>query len=154
MKRGIIKKEIDGIEKVLENKKPIDEKTTRDDFIIVLALISILGFIGIISQTIFLYNISGYIESFWIVLLGAGLLIETNFRKLKSINNGLSAENSPHLINVVIGVIAVLAGIFSLPFFNISNPAFHSIRGILSLMAIVIIVVETWIIRKKRSSNV
>jgi len=131
-------------------KKGNNGKIEPKTFVIVLSLISILGFIGIISETIFDYDMNGFIESVWIIILGLGLLIETKFTKLKSIRNGLTSDNMPQLTNLLIGAVAVLAGIFSLPTFKITNPVFHSLRGLLSLIAIVIIITETWVIKKER----
>src|SRR3989344_3829543 len=70
--------------------------------VIILALISILGFVGIISETIFYYDLKGIIESLWILILGTGLLIETKYQKLKSMRRGLTNENFPHMTNFVI----------------------------------------------------
>jgi len=126
-------------------------KITSDTFIVVLALISILGFIGIISETIFYYDLNGLIESLWILILGIGLLIETKFERIKSIKRGLNSENFPHLTNLLIGIVAILAGIFSLPIFKINSPSFPAIRGILSLMAVIIIVIETWVIKRHKT---
>jgi len=136
-------------------KKEMDPKKTRitsKTFVVVLSLISILGFIGIISETIFYYDLNGLVESLWILILGIGLLIETKFERIKSIKRGLNNENFPHLTNLLVGVVAVLAGIFSMPIFKINNPSFPAIRGILSVIAIIVIVIETWVIKRHKTS--
>lgn len=133
-----------------EAKKAVINSNT---FVIALALVSILGFIGIISETIFYRNINGYIQSFWILILGIGLLVETKYKKLKSIKKGLNNENFPQLTNLLVGIVAVLAGILSLPAFNIKNPSFEATRGILSLIAIIIIVIQTWVIQTRKSPS-
>lgn len=141
-------------------KKKKDKKKERkkiainsSTFVVTLALVSILGFIGIISETIFYRDIREYVESLWILMLGAGLLIETKYRKLKSIRRGLNNENFPQVTNLMVGIVAVLAGIFSFPVFNIQNPSFEATKGILSIIAIIIIVIETWIIKTHKSRH-
>ncbi|MBS3073537.1 hypothetical protein J4465_01945 [Candidatus Pacearchaeota archaeon] len=126
-----------------------DKKISSDGFVIILSTISILGFIGIVSSALFNIEISGYIEALWIIILGFGLLIKTSFRKIKSIKKGLSTYNFPHLTNAFIGIVAIITGILGSPLFNIINPTFHAIRGILAIIAIIIIFVETWIIKKE-----
>ena len=138
-----------------ENKpKKKNATITSKTFVIILALISILGFVGIISETIFYYDLKGIIESLWILILGTGLLIETKYQKLKSMRRGLTNENFPHMTNFVIGAVAVLAGILSFPIFKIDNPSFSAIRGILSLIAVIIIIIETWLVKKRRRFEV
>ena len=136
------------------NPKKKNSTITSKNFVIVLALISILGFVGIISETIFYYDLKGIIESLWILILGTGLLIETKYQKLKSMRRGLTNENFPHMTNFVIGAVAVLAGILSFPIFKIDNPSFSAIRGILSLIAIIIIIIETWLIKRRKKFDV
>ncbi len=130
------------------------KKISPGSFVIVLSIISILGFISIVSSTLFSTDITGYIESLWIIILGFGLIIKTSFRKLKSIQKGLDSYNFPHLTNIFIGVVAIIAGILGSPLFNIVNPTFHAIRGILAIIAIIVIILETWVIKKELREHV
>lgn len=130
------------------------KKISPGSFIIILSIISILGFISIVSSTLFITDISGYIEALWIIILGLGLIIKTSFRKLKSIKKGLDSYNFPHLTNLFIGTTAIIAGILGSPLFNIINPTFHAIRGILAIIAIIVIILETWVIKKELGENV
>ncbi|MEM2956068.1 MAG: hypothetical protein QW041_00625 [Candidatus Pacearchaeota archaeon] len=131
-----------------ENKKE-QKKSSPRTFVIALALISIIGFIGIISETMFNYNMKTIVESSWIIILGISILIKTKLSRLKSLKEGLSSTNFPYLTNLIIGLIAVISGILSSPFFKITNPAFHAIRGIISIIAIAVIIIETWIVKKE-----
>jgi len=116
-------------------------------FVMILAAVSILGFIAIVSETIFNKNINMHIHSLWLIVIGIGMIIETQIKTLLKLREqGLTPNNFTHLITLVIGVIAILAGIFSFPHFGIVNPSFHAVRGIVSIIAIIVIVVETWLV--------
>ena len=115
-------------------------------FVTALAIVSILGFFGIMSQSFFDFDSSEYIESFLMLIIGAGLIIEAKVKKLKSLSRGLTSNNITHLTTVIIGVIAIVAGIFSFPMIRIMNPSFLAIKGIISIIAIVVIIIQTWVI--------
>jgi len=115
-------------------------------FVTALAIVSILGFFGIVSQSFFEFDSREYIESFLMLIIGAGLIIEAKVKKLKSLSRGLTSNNITHLITVIIGAIAIIAGIFSFPAIRIINPSFLAIKGIISIIAIIVIIIQTWII--------
>lgn len=117
-------------------------------FVIILAVVSILGFLGIVFQTIFNIVLQEYIESSWLIIIGIGLIAEIKIGQLKLIKKtGLDSSNFADLITLIIGLVAIIAGILGLPFFGISNPGFDATKGIVSIIAIVIIVIQTWIAR-------
>ena len=115
-------------------------------FVTALAIVSILGFSGVVSQSFFSFDSSEYIESFLMLIIGGGLIIEAKIKKLKSLSRGLTSNNITHLTTVIIGMIAIIAGIFSFPLIRIINPAFVAIKGIISIIAIAVIIIQTWII--------
>ncbi len=132
-------------------EKEVNEKSGKvkisQKFVSALSIVSILGFLGIVSQTIFEYDLSQYIESLLMLIIGVGLILESKVRRLKSIEKGMNSNNFTHLTTVIIGIIAIVAGIFSFPFIRINNPAFLAIKGIISIIAIIVIIVQTWVIR-------
>ena len=128
------------MKKVVEGKVNVSQK-----FVGALAVVSILGFLGIVSQTIFEYDLSYYIESLLMLIIGIGLIVESKIRKLKSIERGITSNNLTHLTTVIIGGIAIIAGIFSFPPIRIINPAFLAIKGIISIIAVIVIVIQTWV---------
>ena len=116
-------------------------------FTMILAIISIIGFIGIVSSTLFDFSLGFYIEAFWMLAIGIGFLIEGQVERFRSIKTeGLTPRNFTNITTVVIGVIAIITGIFSFPQIRIENSGFLAVKGIVSLVAIVIIVIQTWII--------
>jgi len=142
-------------------KKRDTEKKTKEDkvrdnikishrFITVLAIVSILGFVGIVSATLFSFDLSLYVEALLMFIIGIGLIIEIKLSRLKALSTeGMNKENFTNLITVIVGFVAIIAGIFSFPPIRIEIPAFLAVKGILGIIAIIIITVQTWIIDKQ-----
>lgn len=129
--------------------KPIYKKrvTASNQFITMLAIVSIIGFLGIISETLFDFNFEFYVEALLMFVIGIGLVLEgklSTFMRIKS--EGLTPINFTHLVTVIIGIVAALAGVFSLPQIRIETQGFLAIKGIVSVIAIIVIIIQTWII--------
>jgi uncharacterized membrane protein len=130
------------------NKFLIKQKSART-FLIILSIVSILGFFQIMIKSLFDYDLLLYVEAFWMMILGTGFLLEGRITELYKIKRqGLTSKNFTKMVTVIIGIVAVISGIFSLPQFRVSNPGFLAVKGILSLMAIIVIVTETWVLKK------
>ncbi|MFH1840340.1 MAG: hypothetical protein ABH849_04285 [Nanoarchaeota archaeon] len=116
-------------------------------FIMILAIVSILGFIGIVSETLFNRNINLHVQALWMIAIGIGMITEAQIKSLKNLKvEGLTPNNFAHLTTAIIGMVTILAGIFSFPHFGVVNPSFHAIRGIVSIIAITVIIIQTWFI--------
>lgn len=122
--------------------------TASDKFVMILALVSIIGFAGIVSYTIFDFNLEGYVEPLWMIVIGIGFIIEAKFETIKKIRSeGITPTNFTHLTTLIIGIIALFAGVFSIPQIAIEATGFLAVKGILSLIAIVVIVAQTWLVK-------
>lgn len=140
-----------------ENKREFNERkdnpkegkvNVSQKFVIALSIVSILGFLEIISSSLFNIDISDYIESLWLIIIGVGLVIEARIKKLKLITKkGLTQDNMTHLTTIVIGFLAIISGILSLPEIGIDNPAFTATKGIVSIIAILFILIQTLLMR-------
>lgn len=131
-------------EKVKEKGKK--KSKTSKNFVIALSLVSIIGFLSIVLESLFFLNITGYIDTLWLIVLGFGLILETTIKELKSVKiKGLTPEYLGKITMVVVGSLAIIAGILSLPQINIQNPSFLAVKGIISILAIVFIILQTWI---------
>ncbi len=116
-----------------------------DYFVYVLALVSILGFVAIISETLFSTDIRVFIESLWLIIVGVGMLAEGKIMRLGRIREeGLTPVNFTHLITVIVGAIAVVAGFLN--FGGVTHASFQAVKGIIAIIAIIIIVIQTWIV--------
>jgi len=129
-------------------EKPSSETRVSKAFVNILAILSVLGFISIISYTLFDKNIEQYVEALWLGILGFGFIIQSNPPRLASgIKNRLGERNFTAMTTLTVGMLALIAGILSLPQIDIQNPAFLAIKGIMSIIAIVFIIVQTWILK-------
>jgi hypothetical protein len=115
-------------------------------FITILSIVSILGFLGIVTKTLFDLDIGFHVEALWMFILGIGFLFETNKSKIKTLKNGINPNNFAHLTTLIIGIVAILAGFLSFPGIRVSTPAFLAIKGIISIIAIIVIIIQTWVI--------
>ena len=116
-------------------------------FVSILAVVSILGFAAIVSSTLFDFDLNEYVDSLLMLIVGLGLVIEGQITRLRQIKEeGLTPTNFTHLVTVIIGVIAICAGIFSFPGIRFEHPTFLAVKGILSIIAIIFIIIQTWII--------
>jgi Sec-independent protein secretion pathway component TatC len=129
-----------------ETPKEIVKRKTSRNLVIALSIVSIIGFVSIILESLFYINISEYIDTFLLVVLGLGLIFETSIGELKLIKKeGLNSEYLGKITMIVVGSLSVIAGVLSLPQINILNPSFLAVKGIISLLAIVFIILQTWV---------
>jgi hypothetical protein len=134
------KKEIEQTESLPQRKVKLTHK-----FVTALSIVSILGFLGIVSESLFELDLSGYVEAGLMLVIGIGMMLEANLEKIKTIKEGLNSSNFTHLTTIVIGAIAILAGIFSLPPIRVETAGFLAIKGIMSIIAIIVIAIQTWV---------
>lgn len=127
-----------------EEKKEEGESKIKvsQKFVIALSIVSILGFVGIISETLFSFDLKNYVEALWMFIIGLGFIVEAQIRKLRTLAKGLDPSNFTHLTTIIIGLIAVVAGIFSFPGIRIESPGFLAIKGIVSIIAIAVIIIQ------------
>jgi hypothetical protein len=138
------------VEKELKKiKKKLEIKSGANSFRYILPLISIVGFLGIISETLFYYDATAYVKFFWIMIMGVGLLIEGDAWNLfKSIKKkGLQGDNFTHLVTSTIGLLATITGLLTFPIWNITTPGFLAVKGTISIISVSYIVIQTWIIK-------
>ncbi|PIN89040.1 hypothetical protein COU60_05185 [Candidatus Pacearchaeota archaeon CG10_big_fil_rev_8_21_14_0_10_34_76] len=135
---------------MIQKITPETKRTIKasDKFVFILALISIAGFISIISRTLFNYNLDYYITSIWFLIVGIGFLIEGQPTKLKNIRQeGLTPSNFTRITTIIIGFMSILAGILGSPQINITSAGFLAVEGIIAIIAIIIIIVQTWVVK-------
>ncbi len=150
------KKESDKNEQ--RNKKineELDKKNNSSrNFVVALSLVSIVGFLSIVLESLFYLKVSKYIETTWLIILGLGLIFETTIKELKMIKiTGLTSNYLGKITMLILGGIAIIAGILSLPQINIQNPSFLAVKGIISILAIVFIIIQTWIIKNEKKQD-
>jgi len=129
----------------MPKKKKKTESTSRK-FIIALSIVSILGFLSIIIKSFFYFDVSNYLETGLLVVLGTGLILETSLKEFKKIKKkGLTSEMLGKVTMVVVGALSIIAGILSLPQLNIQHSSFLAVKGIISILAVIFIIIQTWV---------
>lgn len=133
-------------------KKEGTKKKTKAsrNFVIALSVVSIIGFLSIMTESLFNFSFQSYIDTLWLLALGLGLIFETSIKELKRVKkDGLSSEMLGKITMVVVGAIAIIAAVLSLPQINIQNPTFLAVKGIISILAIIFIIIQTWVSEKE-----
>jgi len=101
----------------MEKKKlKVGERRSKAsrNFIISLSIVSIIGFLSIVTESLFNYSIADYVESAWLLALGLGLILETSISELKRIKNkGMTSEMLGKVTMIVVGTMAIIASLFS-----------------------------------------
>ena len=134
---------------MVTKKRGKKSKASRE-FIIALSIVSIISFLSIITQSLFNFSFENYIEALWLITLGTALILETSIKELKRIKKeGLTSNMLGKVTMVVVGAIAIIAAILSIPQIRIENPAFLAVKGIISILAVVFIIIQTWIGEKE-----
>jgi hypothetical protein len=136
---------------------PTEETKTSTAFTNILAILSIIGFASIISSSLLSINIDQYIETLWLTILGLGFIIESSpIQLFKTIRSQLGERNFTATTTLTIGLLAVIAGILSIPGLTkvipwvqiiILAPSFPAIKGIISIIAIIFIIIQTWVLK-------
>lgn len=112
-----------------------------------LAIISILGFIGIILNATLSFEFIDYlIPSLILIILGIGLSVEGQVRKWRSMTrNGLNSSEITHIVTGLVGIFAIIIGMMGL--IGLNYPIVNGMRIIISSIAIIVIIIETWVVK-------
>lgn len=131
-----------------EKKEEVKSRKTKitHRFITALSIVSILEFAAVVSSTLFSFDLNNYSEAFLMIIVGGGLIMEAKLKSFQSLSKGLNKNNFTHLTTVIIGLIALIAGVFSFPPIRIEAPGFLAIKGIIAIIAIIVIIIQTWIV--------
>lgn len=129
---------------------PKKKSRASRNFVIALSLVSIIGFLSITTDSLFGFSFDEYVNSLFLVVLGLGLALETSVKEIRRIKNqGLTSEMLGKVTMLVVGAFAIIAAILSIPQINIQSPIFLAIKGIISILAIIFIIIQTWVSKKE-----
>lgn len=59
---------------------------------------------------------------------------------------GFDETKVSRLTAFVIGILAIIAGVLSIPQIDIQNNVFLAIKGVVSIISVIFIIIQTWII--------
>jgi hypothetical protein len=133
------------------SRKAIEKRRKRvpQRFVFFLSFVSILGFLGIATESLTPHSISGYIESGLILLLGVGLLLEADLRSLGRVREaGLSENKFNRMVTAILAILAILTAVLSFPLFGLSQEnGLMAVKGIIALIAMIFIGIQIWVLR-------
>ena len=134
--------------KPIKSKKPLKQKSKiSSHFVYILAIISIIGFLGIIVDSFFQINIDEYVTFLWLIVMGIGFILISKPKDLyEGTKLGFDETKISRLTAFVIGILAIIAGVLSIPQIGIEHPVFLAIKGVVSIISIIFIVIQTWLI--------
>lgn len=115
---------------------------TKPIFITFLAWVSILGFLAVALNNFKIIDINSMISNTIFILLGTGLMFEAGLVRL--IFKRMVDRDLSKVFTMVIGLGVVITGIVS--FFGIVNDTFMTIKGIAAVMAMIAVILETWVV--------
>ena len=131
------------------SKKERETKKISRIFVIALSLISIFGFISIISENLFSVSIEFLIQPLWLIIMGTAFIIEAKPKVLfTQLRETLDETNFNRITTFIIGLFALVSGILTMPIFQVDHFIFSAMKGLVSFVAIVFIIVETWVIQQ------
>ena len=131
----------------MAKKKKEVKREISFKFASILAIVSIIGFIEIMIFSFLGFSIDTYMDFLWLSIMGVGFILASQPKKLpeKKSDN----ESVADITALVIGAIAIIAGLLSLPFIGIDHPVFSATKGVISVICIIFIVLETWVMKNK-----
>ena len=109
-----------------------------------LAIISIVGFLGIVGKSFADIDwITNNTSAIILIVLGIGLTFEGKIREWMDFkNDGYNSSEIAHLITGLIGLFAIFSGFLSL--IGLEGPTLLAVQGIIASIAILIIIIQTW----------
>jgi len=115
--------------------------------LLMMSLFSMIGFLSIVLNAFTQIDIGKYTSNILLILLGFGFLMEGQARFiLRMVEDGrLTSTEISHIVTSVIGAIALISGIIS--FFVTQSQTILTIQGIISIIAIIIIIIETLVVK-------
>lgn len=81
--------------------------------------------------------------------MGIAFVIESNPKELFiQIRNNLDEKNFNRITTLVIGVVAFVSGFLTIPLFHVDHFIFSAMKGLVSFVAVLFIIIETWVIKQ------
>lgn len=118
----------------------------KPPLLIAMAIGSLLGFIAIILNQLGIYDISPFITELLFVILGIGLVFEGDIKRFIRFVQGKMKfkDASAKVTTLIVGFASIAVGALSL--LNINIEQLSSLKLIVSLIAVVIIILETFLL--------
>lgn len=111
----------------------------------ILAIISIIGFIIILSKSLFGLDLGRYMVPSMLIVFGVGLTLIGQIKAWRTFfRDGLTMNEGAHIITGILGIVAVIVGIVSIRVLD--SAIVDAIQGVIAIIAIAFIIIQTWLI--------
>ncbi|MDA3836015.1 MAG: hypothetical protein PF542_00170 [Nanoarchaeota archaeon] len=123
-----------------------EKRRVSTKFVGVLAIISIIGFANIISESMANFSISLYFDSIWLFVIGIGFIVVSKPKNLyEGAKKQISDASFSGLTTSIIGALAITAAVLTLPQINVSHTSLDTIKAMISFISIIFIIFQTWV---------
>jgi len=128
--------------------KKIFKDKTRTGFDIALTFYSLFGFLAIILLWISSLDISLWAVTVLMISSGIAFMYEGQVQNLRRMfaDGRISGNEFSNLITIIIGALAIIVGILSIPLFELSYVTLDIFTGIIALIAFIVIIIQTWVV--------
>lgn len=124
-----------------------EKRKVSTKFAGILAIISIIGFSNIISETFFSFSVNPYYDSILLFLIALGFILASRPKNLYEGSKRYFTENSfTRLITFILGLISLVAAGLTIPQLNFTHHMLDMVKVIIAVIAIIFIAVQTWIV--------
>jgi len=116
-----------------------------------LAVVSVLGFLTIFVASIYsALDIGPWVDGLLFIIIGVALMLSGGVQVLfRMLEDGLTNKEITKILTILVGLTSFLVGIFTFPidaFRGLQTvPVVGGIKTIISALAIIIIVADSWI---------
>ena len=123
-----------------------EKRKVGTKFVGVLALISIYGFTEIILQSLLDISIIEYSSSVWLIIMSIGFFLAARPKNLyETAKTSISENVFSRIVTLIIGLLALVSGVSSLPQVNIIHPALETIKAVIGVISVIFIILQAWV---------
>lgn len=123
-----------------------EKRRVGTKFVGILALISIYGFTEIIFKSLLDISIIEYSNSVWLIVMSIGFFLAARPKSLYKTSKVVISENSfARIVTLIIGLLALISGVASLPQISIIHPALETTKAVVAIISVIFIALQTWV---------
>lgn len=127
----------------------VSGKKAYKKFLFFLILIDLAWFSSVAADNLLGLKLQEYGEFAWTFLFAMGMIIVSDLKKVFGITaKGISSENFSSIVTFMIGVLALITAVLSLPQIALDNPVMRAVKGIVALIAIIYVLLDALILEK------
>ena len=116
-----------------------------------LAVTSMLGFSAIVTQAFFNFDIDPWVNGLLFVVIGIGLTLIGSIWTAVRWKDGLDNQEIGNIMLTTVGALSIIVGIIELPiglWASINIPGFEGVKATVALFAIVLIALQTFLVKR------